>query len=72
MRLRAQITIDIDAKDFVDAADHQRRLEALVTSIKQEYHQAALLLRERRERGERRGAALVQRDQRRALDARRA
>lgn len=50
MRLRAQITIDIEAADFVDAADHQRRLEQLVRSIKSEYEQAALLLRERRER----------------------
>lgn len=51
MRLRAQITIDIEARDFVDAADHQRRLEELVQAIKGEYSQAALLLRERRERG---------------------
>lgn len=51
MRLRAQITIDIEARDFVDAADHQRKLEDLVQSIKREYSQAALLLRERRERG---------------------
>lgn len=51
MRLRAQITIDIEARDFVDAADHQRRLEELVQTIKHEYSQAELLLRERRERG---------------------
>lgn len=52
MRLRAQITIDIDAQDFVEAADHQRRLEEMVRRIKEEYEHAALLLRERRERAE--------------------
>ena len=52
MRLRAQITIDIDAQDFVEAADHQRRLEDMVRLIKEEYAHAALLLRERRERAE--------------------
>lgn len=52
MRLRAQITIDIDATDFVEAADHQRRLEEMVRRIREEYEHAALLLRERRERAE--------------------
>jgi hypothetical protein len=52
LRLRALITIDIDAQDFVEAADHQRRLEDIVRRIKGEYEQVALLLRERRERPE--------------------
>jgi hypothetical protein len=52
LRLRAQITIDIDAQDFVEAADHQRRLEEMVRRIKEEYEHAALLLRERRERAD--------------------
>jgi hypothetical protein len=50
MRLRAEITIDIQAKDFVDAADHQRRLEELFQLIQREYSGANLLLRERREK----------------------
>jgi hypothetical protein len=44
------ITIDIEAKDFVEAADHQRKLEEMVRAVKREYESAALLLRERRER----------------------
>jgi hypothetical protein len=72
MRLRAQITIDIEARDFVDAADHQRRLEELVQEIKGEYSQAELQLRERRERGNSDlRPALSDRD-RRALPPRRA
>ena len=54
MRLRALITIDIDADDYVDAADHQRRLQTLIESIKADYPQAALQLRERRARRGRR------------------
>lgn len=52
MRLRALITIDIDATDFVEAAEHQRRLEEIAQRIKSEYEHVALLLRERRERAE--------------------
>ena len=54
MRLRALITIDIDADDYVEAADHQRRLQTLIESIKADYPQAALQLRERRARRGRR------------------
>lgn len=50
MKLRAQILIDIDADDFVAAADHQRRIEAIVGDIKQSYRQAELMFRERRPR----------------------
>jgi hypothetical protein len=50
MRIRAQITIDIEAQDFVDAADHQRRLETILSAVRADYHQAELSLRERRER----------------------
>jgi hypothetical protein len=52
MRLRAHITIDIDAADFVSAADHQRRVESILDIVKQDYAQAHLELRERRERTE--------------------
>jgi hypothetical protein len=54
MRLRALITIDIDADDYVDAADHQRRLQTLVEAIQADYPQASLQLRERRARRGRR------------------
>jgi hypothetical protein len=51
MKLRAQILIDIDADDFVAAADHQRRIETLLTDVKRAYDQAELVFRERRPRG---------------------
>lgn len=49
MRLRAIITIDIDAADFVDAADHQRRIESLLGAMRDSYADAALEFRERRQ-----------------------
>lgn len=48
--LRAQITIDLLAEDFVCAADHQRRIESLMGAIKDVYQEAALEFRERRPR----------------------
>ncbi len=48
--LRAQITIDLDAEDFVGAADHQRRIEDLMQSVKRVYREAQLEFRERRPR----------------------
>lgn len=50
MKLRAQITIDIEADDFVDAAEHQRKVESLMLVVKRDYSQADLLFRERRDR----------------------
>ena len=50
MRLRAQITIDISAEDFVQAADHQTRLAKFVEDLKSEYPAAEMIIRERRER----------------------
>ena len=48
--LRAQITIDVSADDFVGAAEHQRRLEDLMTTVRGLYHEADLSFRERRPR----------------------
>jgi hypothetical protein len=48
LRLRAQITIDIEAADFVAAADHQHRVEDFVEGIRQVYSDASLVLKERR------------------------
>jgi len=48
--LRAQITIDLIADDFVCAADHQRRIESLMGAIKEAYGEALLEFRERRPR----------------------
>ena len=49
LRLRAQITIDIEAADFVSAADHQRQVEGSIENIRQTYADTNLVLRERRE-----------------------
>ncbi|NEX92814.1 hypothetical protein [Caulobacter sp. 17J65-9] len=57
MRLRAQITIDIEAADFLEAADHQRQLETILGQVKKNYMQAALQLRERRQRAASRAIA---------------
>jgi hypothetical protein len=48
LRLRAQITIDIEAEDFVSAADHQRRVESFIENIRQVYEDTSLVLKERR------------------------
>lgn len=49
MRLRAIITIDIDATDFVHAAEHQRQIETLLSEIQAAYPHAELDFRERRQ-----------------------
>lgn len=49
MRLRAIITIDIEAADFVDAAEHQRRIEDLLQEMRAIYSNATLDFRERRQ-----------------------
>lgn len=48
--LRAQVTIDLSAEDFASAADHQRRIETLMTAIRDRYPDASLEFRERRPR----------------------
>ena len=48
--MRAQITVDIDADDYVNAAEHQRLLEEYLEKITARYPSAKLLIRERRER----------------------
>ncbi|MDO1558858.1 hypothetical protein Q0812_05390 [Brevundimonas sp. 2R-24] len=51
MKLRAQITIDINVSDYVGAAEHQRRVEALMETVSKTYPDATLQFRERRDRG---------------------
>jgi hypothetical protein len=48
--LRAQITIDLQAADFAEAANHQHQLEELLNRIREVYRGAALEFRERRPR----------------------
>ena len=50
MKLCGQISIELTVDDFVAAADHQRRLEGLLTLIRDSYPDATLAMRERRER----------------------
>ena len=50
MKLCGQIVIELTVDDFVQAADHQRRLERLLADIRQSYPEATLAMRERRER----------------------
>lgn len=42
MKLQVRISIDIDAEDYVAAAEHQRRAEAMLTRVRAEYAQARL------------------------------
>jgi len=48
LRLRAEITIDLDAADFLEAAEHQRRIEELIEGMRAEYRQAVFAFRPRR------------------------
>lgn len=48
MKVRATITIDIDAADFIEAAEHQRQAEAILRDVRKVYGSAALDFRERR------------------------
>jgi hypothetical protein len=50
MRLRAQIIVDIDADDYVEAAEHQNALKTYLQEIQARYPNAEMTMRERRER----------------------
>lgn len=50
MMLCGEISIELVVGDFVEAADHQRRIEALMARIRETYPQARLSMRERRQR----------------------
>lgn len=54
MRLRASITVELEAADFVEAAGHQRRLQTLFDAVAAAYPKAEFELRERRVRAARR------------------
>jgi hypothetical protein len=50
MKLRAEICIEIEADDYIAAADHQRSVETLFGNVKAKYGQASLAIRQLRER----------------------
>ena len=49
MKLRAQFEVTVTAADFVQAADHQKRLAEFLSGLQQEYADATLTIRERRQ-----------------------
>ncbi len=57
MRLRASITVDIEAADYLEAAAHQSRLQKLFEGVAADYPEAEFQLRERRVRTTRPGGA---------------
>jgi hypothetical protein len=50
MKLCGQISVEVNVDDFVEAADHQRRLEEILQLVRKSYPEAALAMRERRDR----------------------
>lgn len=52
MALKAVITIEFHAADFVEAADYQSRLRAAMQPLKQAFPQAGLKIIEHRRRAE--------------------
>jgi hypothetical protein len=45
---RAMISIDIEARDFLDAGEHQKTLERLMEVMRKDYPAATLALKSRR------------------------
>lgn len=50
MKLWGQISIELNVGDYVEAADHQKRLEDILRQVKAAYPEATLAVRERRQR----------------------
>jgi hypothetical protein len=50
MKLWGQISVELTVDDYVEAADHQRRLEDILKLVKDAYPEAVLSMRERRQR----------------------
>jgi hypothetical protein len=50
LTLRAQITIEVAARDYVEAAEHQRRAEALFAAVRADYPAASFTFHHRRPR----------------------
>ena len=50
MKLCGQISVELNVGDYIEAADHQRRLEDILRQVRAAYPEATLAMRERRER----------------------
>jgi hypothetical protein len=48
MKLCGQISVELSVDDYVEAADHQRRLEEILKLVRDSYPEATLAMRERR------------------------
>ena len=48
LKLRVEITVDIEAHDFVEAAEHQSILQAYGEKLRSDYPQASITIKERR------------------------
>lgn len=52
MRLSGQISVSLDVNSFAEAGDHQRALEEFLDAVRTKYPDAALTLKQRRERAQ--------------------
>lgn len=50
MKLWGQISVELNVGDYVEAADHQKRLEDILNQVRELYPEAKLAMRERRQR----------------------
>lgn len=50
MKLWGQISVELNVGDYVEAADHQKRLEEILRLVRDSYPEAQLAMRERRQR----------------------
>jgi hypothetical protein len=50
MKLSGQISVELNVDDYIEAADHQKRLEDILKLVRAAYPEATLAIRERRER----------------------
>lgn len=50
MKLCGQISVELSVGDYIEAADHQKRLEDILRLVRDAYPGATLAMRERRQR----------------------
>lgn len=52
VKLRATFIVEVDARDYLEAAEHQKRFQNQLSSIHNEYPEAQLVLKERKPKGD--------------------
>lgn len=50
MKLCGQISVELTVSDYIEAADHQKRLQEILELVRRAYPEATLAMRERRKR----------------------